>query len=126
MISAKQFPKTFAWVDRFSKVVGEAKAKAPKVTTLKGPQAAKSITEANFNVVKVDEGDPLGLRAGQEVEVWPTDSGSSHKDRGTLVGLTANEVVIATKAQGGKEVRIHCPRTNFRIRAIAGATEARL
>lgn len=74
----------------------------------------------------VDDNDPLGLKKGQIVESWPTDSGFNHHDRGQLVSLTSKEVVLASQSKvGGKEVRIHHPRWNFRIRAVSGA-KARL
>lgn len=124
LFSPKQYPKVFAWVDRFSKAVAAAKQVAPKPTTLKGPEAAKRIVQADFadTVTLVDETDPLGLKAGQEVEVWPTDSGFKHRDRGRLVALTSQEVVIATPPkEGGNEIRVHHPRVGFRIQAIGGS-----
>ena len=92
----------------------------PKPTTLKGADAIKHITCADHaeldTELLVDEKDPLGLQKGEEVEVWPTDSGMRHRDRGMLVGLTGREVVLMVRSEvGGKEVRIHAPRTNFRI-----------
>ena len=74
---------------------------------------------------RVDESDPLGLKKGQDVEVWPIETGFSHRDRGRLVALTAREVVLEgqTKTEG-KEVRIHCPRINFRIQAVGGGKES--
>ena len=69
----------------------------------------------------MDENDPLGLKKGQDVESWPVDSGFSHHDRGRLVKLTEKEVVLAVQSKvGGKEVRVHHPRWNFRIRAVGG------
>ena len=38
--------------------------------------------------IDVDESDPSGLKAGEWVEVWPTDSGIRHRDQGSLVGLS--------------------------------------
>ena len=68
----------------------------------------------------VDDNDPLGLKKGQYVESWPIDSGFNHHDRGKLVSLTSNEVVLVSQSKvGGKEVRIHHPRWNFRIRAVS-------
>ena len=66
----------------------------------------------------VDEMDRSGLKKGAMVEVWPTDSGFSRKDRGRLVGLNTREVVIEGKTEDGKEVRIHAPRHGFRIREV--------
>ncbi|MCJ1248743.1 hypothetical protein MMC30_005962 [Trapelia coarctata] len=128
IISAKQFPKVFAWIDRFSKAVSSAKATAQKPTTLKGPEAIHFITQASFAETQgnVDE-DPLGLHKGQDVEVWPLDSGFKHHDRGKLVALNAKEVVIATRTDAeAMEVRVHYPRRNFRIYALPVAGESKL
>jgi hypothetical protein len=121
-ISAKQFPKVFAWIERFTKAVSSAKASAPKPTTLKGPEAIKFITQASFAEAEGEvEEDPLGLRKGQDVEVWPLDSGVKHHDRGRLVALNPKEVVIASSTEPqGREVRVHHPRRGFRIRALPG------
>ncbi|KPI41644.1 uncharacterized protein AB675_8991 [Cyphellophora attinorum] len=123
MISAKQFPKVFAWIERFDKAVKAAKAKNAKPASLKGDAAAKRVLDASFadQDIGVDESDPLKLQKGQEVEIWPTDSGFGHRDRGALVGLNEDEVVIAVDVSG-KEVRLHFPRINFRIAAVGSAS----
>ena len=76
----------------------------------------------------VEENDPIGLKKGTEVEVWPIDTGVRHRDHGRLVGLTRDEVVLSVRSEAdGKEVRVHFPRTNFRIQAVKdGATVAKL
>ena len=124
LISEKQYPKVFAWIDRFTEAVTAAKSSSSKPTTLKGAEAIEHIIQADYvdSEQSVDSNDPLGLKEGQEIEVWPLDSGSSHHDRGRLVALTSNEVVLASQTKmGGKEVRIHCPRTNFRIQVASEA-----
>ncbi|KAL8926195.1 MAG: hypothetical protein Q9208_003098 [Pyrenodesmia sp. 3 TL-2023] len=115
------FPKVYAWIDRFSKAVKEAEQSAPKPTTLKGAEAVKYVTQAEFAEPKgdVDGKDPLGLKEGQFIESWPIDSGSNHRDRGQLFALTPQEVVLTTQAKlGHRDVHIHHPRKNFRIRAV--------
>ena len=123
IISKDNFPKVFAWIDRFNKAVSTAKDSAPKPITLKGKEAIQQITQADFYEPEgsVDKNDPLGLEKGQDIESWPIDTGSRHHDRGRLVSLTSEEVVLAAQSNvGGKEVRIHHPRWNFRIRAVSG------
>lgn len=67
----------------------------------------------------VDATEPIarvyGLRKGSVVEVWPTDSGAAHRDRGRLLGLGADELVWETDAG----VRVHAPRVGFRVRSAA-------
>ena len=121
LFSKEKFPKVYAWVDRFSKAVSTAKSAAPEPTTLKGAEAVKYIVQSEYHEPEedVDASDPLGLKKGQDVESWPIDSGSRHHDRGKLVSLTSKEVVLASQSKvGGKEVRIHHPRWNYRIRPV--------
>lgn len=118
-ISEQQFPKVFAWMERFNQALREAKKSAPKPTTLDGKAAAERILNSRSvdQEIQVDRDDPLNIQPGEEVDVWPIDSGSGHRDRGELVGLNADEVVIQLKDEKG--VRLHCPRTDFRIRQVA-------
>jgi len=115
---------------RFSKAIKAAKAGAAKPTTLKGDEALKRIVSASFAEKEstVDETDPLGLTSGSEVEIWPIDTGTRHRDRGRISGLTRDEVVLTVKSEAeGKEIRVHFPRTNFRIQAVKeGAPVAKL
>lgn len=115
------FPKVYSWIDRFSKAVKTARESAPRVTTLKGAEAVRYVTQADFVEPdgNVDDKDPLRLKKGQDVESWPIDSGFNHRDRGQLVALTRQKVVLKTQAKvGHRDVHIHHPRTNFRIRAV--------
>jgi hypothetical protein len=47
--------------------------------------------------------------------MWPTDTGSNHKDVGELVSVTGKEVVIEAKAEDGGLVRIHAQRHGFAV-----------
>ncbi len=117
------FPKVYAWIDRFSAALKAARNSAPKVITLKGAEAIQYVTQAEFAEPdgEVDSRDPLALKKGQDVESWPIDSGFNHRDRGQLVALTRQEIVLKTQAKiGHRDVHIHHPRTNFRIRAVSG------
>ena len=121
LFSEDKFPKVYAWVERFNKAVSTAKSAAPKPATLKGAEALKYITSAEYYEPEgdVDPSDPLGLEKGQDVESWPIDSGSRHHDRGKLVSLNPKEVVLASQSKvGGIEVRIHHPRWNYRIKSV--------
>ena len=126
LFGKEQYPRTHAWIARFSAAVEAAKASSPKPTTLKGAEAVHHITHADFAEAEgeVDVKDPLGIKKGQVVEVWPTDTGFKHKDRGRLLSLTKDEVVIAAQTKvGEKEVRIHAPRTGFGIQAVNGGAK---
>ncbi|KAL1646638.1 hypothetical protein SLS58_003226 [Diplodia intermedia] len=124
VISEQHFPKVYAWIKRFRDTLRAAQSSGPKPVTLKGPQAVSFVSGANLaeSGGDVDAADPLGLEKGQEVEVWPIDSGFKHHDRGTLVSLTPDEMVLASRTRAGDdEVHIHFPRWGFRIVAARGA-----
>lgn len=124
IISAKQFPKVFAWIARFNKEINAAKAKAPKPNSLKGDAAAQRILSAAYadSDIGVDSSDPVSLEKGQDVEVWPIDSGFRARDQGKLVGLNDEEIVIQIP---GKDIHLHCPRKGFRL-AAAGSPRGKL
>jgi glutathione S-transferase len=121
LISEKQYPKVFAWIKRFNGAIRAAKAAGPKPTTLKGEEAAKRILSAKYaeGEANIEEQDPMKLRKGETVEVSPIDSGFRHRDRGELVGINEEQIVLKIHTNtGGQEIRLHFPRTNFRIRAV--------
>ena len=121
VVSAKLFPKVFAWIQRFRAAVNAAKSSAPKWVTMEGADAIRAVIHSNLAESKdtVDEIDPLQLQKGTEVEVYPTDWGSEHRDRGRLVSLTPDEVTVAAKSRtGDSELRVHAPRTGFRVTEI--------
>jgi len=130
-VSPAQFPRLFAWVERFGAAVRAARRQGrgggggggeplPPPTTLSGETARAAVVGAPYHEAegRVDERDPCvvagGLAKGRRVTVFPTDSGSSGKDVGRLVSLDGNEVVIETQA-GDSTVRLHAPRHGFRV-----------
>jgi len=56
----------------------------------------------------------LGFEAGQAVSVTPTDYGMDPV-AGTLVGLSADEVVLARDDERAGRVHVHFPRRGFQI-----------
>jgi hypothetical protein len=87
---------------------------------ISGAEAVKEVGTGKWaeEEASVDEMDPSGLRKGEIVELWPTDSGFSRKDRGHLMGLSTREVVIEGRTEEGREVRIHAPRHGFGVRRV--------
>lgn len=118
VISKSAYPKVYAWVDRFRKAYKEALKKNGKPNVLSSQQTIDKILASDFFEKEgiVDESDPVKVKKGQQVEIWPTDSGSNHHDKGELVALGAREVVIAAKPNAGNgTVRLHFPRETFKI-----------
>lgn len=153
VVGPRQFPKVFAWIERFRGAVekttrkseGEAVGSSsggggssgePK--SLSGEEAARVILGAPFAELAgeedpVDEKDPVavaqGLKQGAKVRLWPTDSGSFHKDSGVLVSFKKGEVVIETRGANGDGealVKLHAPRHGFRVRRIVEDGESKL
>lgn len=120
LISKELFPRTFAWMARYRAAIEKAKSAAPEPTKLDGQAAADRIlrSEATDPQVVVDKADPTGLAEGTEVEIYAADWGTEHRDRGRLVGLTPDEVIIAVKSKGNVEIRVHAPRIGFKIEKI--------
>lgn len=122
VMGAGVFPYIYALVKRWNGALKEAKKTAPKAVTLKGEEAvASALTGPETAELKVDSKDPLKLSKGDQVQVWPIDSGFGHKDQGELVGLNEEEVVIAVKSEKGRAVLLHLPRWGFRIVKAGGA-----
>lgn len=126
VVSEKLFPKTWAWLGRFTTATRTAGKEVAKPKTLNGEEAMKAVGAAEWtdNVTRVHKDDSSGLQAGQLVQIWPIDSGFQNKDQGKLVGLTVQEIVWEAKTAEGKVIRVHTPRTGFRIKALEG--EAKL
>ena len=127
-VNEKKYPKVFAWVRRFEgHLEGLPKVEQGKV---KGEEARGLILgaaeDSSSSSAEVDATEPvvraLGLKKGDEVEVWPTDSGSNHRDKGKLVGLNKSEVVW----ENGKGVKVHAPRKGFRVVKVAEEGKGKL
>jgi hypothetical protein len=120
LIDAGKFPKTYAWIARFTEAAKAAEKKAGKPNAVKGDTAREMIEKALFAEKEgnVDEKDPSQLKKGSQVEVWPSDTGFSHKDQGKLIALDRQEIVVERQTEGGVAVRVHTPRHGFRIRPI--------
>lgn len=127
-ISAQQFPKAYAWINRFQATVSAAAKSNGKPKTVGGSEAALLVGSKEFTeaIGDVDPNDPSGLKKGQEVEVWPIDTGFRNKDKGHLVVLSGAEIVIETKTQDDKVVRVHAPRHGFRVRAANKGQSSKL
>ena len=129
LISAETHPRVFAYIERFDRTVKAAGRNMPKATRLKGQEAVNFITQARYpdgdQELHIENKDPVGagLRQGQLVGSWPVDTGFRHKDVGKLVKLNKEELVLEVDGKGGKTVRVHHPRWNFRVKAIGDGSK---
>lgn len=110
------YPKTHAWIQRFMSEIKTARGKTAQPGKLNGEAISARVLDATSSSepLTFDSNDALGFRAGDTVEVYPSDYGQAHKDRGTLIGLTVSEVVI----RNSKGLHLHFPRWNFRINKL--------
>ena len=119
VISEEVFPKTWAWVKNFNAAYQEALRRNGEPEMLSLEETVKRIEGAEYFEAdgQVDPADPLRFEKGQIVDVFPTDmaSGFVHRDTGKLVNVGVMDVCIETETKSGKDIRIHFPRTNFRI-----------
>lgn len=123
-LSAQKFPKTWAYIDRFDKAVANAEADMPAPVTLRDEETVEAVLQMGLDQSvqeEVESDDPTGLHEGDEVEIWPIDSGFRNKDRGTLVKLSPHEAIVKKTVQG-KDVRLHCPRWGFWIAKASSDT----
>jgi glutathione S-transferase len=113
----KNFPKTYSWIQRFMGEVKAAKERASQPKRLDGITMSTQVLNSTSSTesLSFDNNESLDVKAGDEVEVYPSDYGQAHKDRGTLIGLTTSEVVI----RNSKGLHLHFPRWNFRITKAA-------
>jgi len=124
LISENQFPKVFAWINRFRDELKKRKTSGFKAPSVTGSDVVQYMRSARFidSAGEIDANDPTGFKAGEEVDIWPIDTGFTHRDRGRLVTLTPSEMVVAKKTKvGNREIHVHMPRWGFRIARAKGA-----
>ena len=121
LISEKIYPKTFAYRNRIREAIAKAKETAPKVTLIEGKEAIELMKKSGFGEKESThiENDPVKVSKGQEVEAWPADTGFSRKEKGKLIAINHQEMVIETTGVAG-DVRVHYPRWNFKIEPAGG------
>ncbi|KAH6674310.1 hypothetical protein B0J14DRAFT_589717 [Halenospora varia] len=131
LISPQHFPKVFAWIKRFdeaTKAAMKIQYQGGKPPTFNGAKALDLVSNSDFAEAEgvVDGNDPTGFKKGQQVEVWPTDTGFSNKDKGKLLTLNRLEIVTESQTKSGKTVRVHAPRHGFRIAANDGKESSKM
>jgi glutathione S-transferase len=123
LFTKEQFPKVWAWLDRYKTFISKIHEKDGRAPTISVDETEKLVLGSEFGEPEgeVDPLDPLQLKKGELVEMFPTDSGMNHHDKGELVAIGVNEVVVKSEVPGGKgHLRIHYPRTNFKIQQVSG------
>jgi hypothetical protein len=100
--------KLNAWLDRVL-ALGHGQPQA-----ITSQQAIDSAAQAKGHApTSVQAG--LGFELGQSVTVTPTDYGMDSV-AGSLVGLSADEVVLARSDERAGKVHVHFPRHGFQIK----------
>lgn len=114
--NAERYPKVYAWVERFVTELDKKKKELGDVNALDSNSMCQRTLENGSSPEHVGfiDGDPLALKQGDDVEVFPSDYGQTGRTVGAIVGLTPHEVVIRN-IQG---MHVHFPRWNFTISKI--------
>ncbi|TFK43570.1 hypothetical protein BDQ12DRAFT_731573 [Crucibulum laeve] len=118
-----QFPNALKWLTRVSAFIEKKKADQAAPTNIKANNAADIIVSAPYEAYDfvgfdVVEAERLGLKAGDQIQVAPDDTGRNYPTVGKLVALNKEEVVIEVYGSKGL-VRVHFPRLAFTARAVA-------
>jgi hypothetical protein len=119
-VDAQKFPKTFAWIDRFRSFV-DSKGDV-QIQRIDGKEARRIILaqyKARGKVgVTFDQGNALGLKQGDQIEVLPTDVGRTHPQAGSLVGLDSQRFTLEARTPDGQSVLVHLPRRHFEVAGL--------
>jgi len=107
------FPKVAAWYRRVAAFGNGRPAPMDSGEALAVARAAGACAP-----VQVQPG--LGFEAGAAVTVSATDY-AMDLNEGTLVGLTADEVVIEREDERAGRVHVHFPRLGYQVRAVKSA-----
>jgi glutathione S-transferase len=110
VITKENYPRVWAWLDRYKNFVSSIHEKDGRAGTISVDDAVEKILKSEYAEKEgnVDPVEPLKLEKGQLVEMWPTDSGMNHHDKGKLVSIGATEVCVESEVPGGKGyLRIH-------------------
>lgn len=115
-VNDNRFPRALSYVRRFMDEVRKKQVRALKPRILDGDAMRERVLRATskHQPTKFIQDDPLRLEPEDEVRVFASDYGSSHKDRGAIVGLSLTDVVI----RNAKGLHLHFPRWNFRINKL--------
>ncbi|KAF2090763.1 hypothetical protein K490DRAFT_71103 [Saccharata proteae CBS 121410] len=118
-----ELPRAFRWMRNWRNVISKAAASDLEWTSteksLEGHDAVAIIVNAGYveGEGDVDTTDPTGLSRNQVVEVWPTDYGSKAREKGRLVRLTVEEIVLEKQEPEVNGIRLHFPRTGYAIQS---------
>lgn len=113
-LGEKQYPWLHRWLAGFSEHTPESQ---PEL--LSGEDASKRVLSLEYAArdVTIDESDPTGLKAEQDVQVGTTDDAEpgNMMQYGKLVGLGRKEIVV--ELENG--LRVHFPRIGYSVTAKA-------
>lgn len=121
-----KFPRVRAWMERFNKVLEEAKAKQGPVEDISGDEASKLIKSAALSdvaSVPIQANDltakQVGVSLGDHVTIWTNDvPNAKERDSGKLLALTNSQVWLEVSTAEGS-FRLQTPRSTFSMEKSA-------
>lgn len=133
-ITVQTFPRTFAWIKRFTALLPAPKT--ARIPTVKGPEAKEIILgyssagSPSTGDIEVPDNAPSGLTYGEEVEVTPADTGKNHPQRGRLTALGNERIILEVTPPGeyvgGRSLRLVFPRKGYEIRSPSAKRDAKI
>lgn len=100
------WPGIYAWL---------AALPQPEFPEVESETALRTILASSYNAdcIGIDERDPTGLAAGEEVSIESSDAEpGAHLQKGRLHGLSSKEIVLELPTG----VRLHFPRRGYILR----------
>ena len=105
-----QYPRLHKWLAGFPEHTPESQPEP-----LSGDDASKRVLSLDYAAkdIGIDDSDPTGLKAGQDVQVGTTDDAEpgNMMQHGKLVGLSRREIVVELT----NGLRIHFPRIGYSV-----------
>jgi len=100
------FPRVYKWIESLPQ---------PRMTVIDNDTVVASVLGSGFSAesIGIDEKDPTGLKAGEEVSIENSDTTpGAHPQKGKLHGLSPSEIVLDLPTA----VRLHFPRRGYILR----------
>ena len=117
-----QFENLVEWEKR---IEGFGHGRPADMDSTEALAVAKAAVPDVLEIVETGEGDPSGLKPGDEVKVEPIGVGLPNAVAGRIVRIGAQEIAIARADEQVGDVVVHFPRVGYRVsRGPGGGREA--
>ena len=105
-----QFPRLEAWEGRVTEIGHGQPQELSAADALEIARGAEPATPE-----QADAGDPQGLTPGEPVTVAPDSTDGSPPVAGTVLSVSAEEIVLAREDERVGRVAVHFPRVGYKV-----------